>query len=109
MLQSRGSGTIKACGGRCGSIFLGVLCVWRAVPGQKITSADGAVAHVSRLAGAQVSSDGVGADGVFVTQILSTGALVMFCRKERERDSGELWMQSTRGGNSLLVFGLIFF
>lgn len=42
-----------------------------------ITSTDGAVAHVARLAGTQVSSDGVGADGVVVAQILATGALVM--------------------------------
>lgn len=45
--------------------------------GQELTSADGAVAHVARLAGTQVSSDGVGADGVLVTQILASGALVM--------------------------------
>lgn len=42
-----------------------------------ITSTDGAVAHVARLAGTQVSSDGVGADGVLITQILAAGALVM--------------------------------
>lgn len=42
-----------------------------------ITSTDGAVAHVARLAGTQVSSDGVGADGVLIAQILATGALVM--------------------------------
>lgn len=43
----------------------------------RITSTDGAVAHVARLAGAQVSSDGVGADAVLVAQILATGALVV--------------------------------
>lgn len=42
-----------------------------------ITSTDGAVAHVARLAGAQVSSDGVGADGVLIAQILAAGALVV--------------------------------
>lgn len=42
-----------------------------------ITSTDGAVAHVAGLAGAQVSSDGVGADGVLVAQILAAGALVV--------------------------------
>lgn len=42
-----------------------------------ITSTDGAIAHVAWLAGAQVSSDGVGADGVLITQILAAGALVM--------------------------------
>lgn len=42
-----------------------------------ITSTDGAVAHVARLAGTQVSSDGVGADGVLVAQILPAGALVV--------------------------------
>lgn len=45
----------------------GCQCVWRDVPGQEITSADGAVSHVAGLTGAQVSSDGVGADGVLVT------------------------------------------
>lgn len=50
---------------------------WWAVPGQELTSADGAIAHIARLAGTQVSSDGVGADGVLITQILATGALVM--------------------------------
>lgn len=57
------------------------MCVWRDVPGQKITSADGAVAHVAWLAGTQVSSDGVGADGVLITQILAGGALVVLCRE----------------------------
>lgn len=60
------------------------LCVWRAVPGQELTSADGAVSHVARLAGTQVSSDGVGADGVLITQILATGALVMLWGRESE-------------------------
>lgn len=45
--------------------------------GQGLTSADGAVAHVARLAGTQVSSDGVGADGVLITLILAAGAIVM--------------------------------
>lgn len=69
--------TIKGCGGRFGSGVCGCLCVWGDVPEREITSADGAVAHVARLAGAQVSSDGVGADGVLIAQILATGALVM--------------------------------
>lgn len=63
------------------------LCVWRAVPGQELTSADGAIAHVARLAGTQVSSDGVGADGVLITQILPAGALVMLWGRDRERNS----------------------
>lgn len=42
------------------------MCVWRDVPGQEITSADGAVSHVAGLTGAQVSSDGVGADGILI-------------------------------------------
>lgn len=46
-------------------------------PGQELTSADGAVAHVTWLAGTQVSSDGVRADGVLITRILAAGALVM--------------------------------
>lgn len=41
------------------------------------TSTDGAVAHVSGLAGAQVSSDGVGADGGGVARVLPAGALVV--------------------------------
>lgn len=45
--------------------------------GRKLTSADGAVAYIARLAGTQVSSDGVGADGVLITQILAAGTLVM--------------------------------
>lgn len=63
------------------------LCVWRAVPGQELTSADGAVSHVARLAGTQVSSDGVGADGVLITQILAAGTLVMLWGRDGERDS----------------------
>lgn len=55
-----------------------LLSVLRTVEGlAKITSTDGAVAHVARLAGTQVSSDGVGADGVLIAQILAAGALVM--------------------------------
>lgn len=61
------------------------LCVWRAVPGQELTSADGAVSYVAWLTGTQVSSDGVGADGVLITQILATGALVMLWGRDRER------------------------
>lgn len=57
------------------AVFLSVL---RSGPGPGlITSTDGAVAHVAWLAGTQVSSDGVGADGVFVAQIRATGALVV--------------------------------
>lgn len=80
MLQSKGAATIKGWGGRPGLAVHGCLCVWRDVPGQKITSADGAVAHVAWLAGTQVSSDGVGADGVLITQILAGGTLVVLCR-----------------------------
>lgn len=65
----------------------GRLCVWRAVPGQELTSADGAVSHVARLAGTQVSSDGVGADGVLITQILAAGALVVLWEGDGERNS----------------------
>lgn len=55
------------------------------VPGSgRITSTDGAVAHIARLAGTQVSSDGVGADGILVAQILATGALVVLCGGQRE-------------------------
>lgn len=61
------------------------LCVWRAVPGQELTSADGAVSHIARLAGTQVSSDGVGADSVLITQILATGTLVMLWGRNREK------------------------
>ncbi|KAI3377376.1 hypothetical protein L3Q82_008565 [Scortum barcoo] len=46
MLQSRGSATV----GERGGGFVPVVCVWRAVPGKELTSADGAVAHVARLA-----------------------------------------------------------
>lgn len=41
-------------------------------------SADGAVAHISRFAGAEVASHCVGADGFFITA-QSRRALVMFC------------------------------
>lgn len=58
-------------------ICVSFFCARSAVPGQELTSADGAVAHIARLAGTQVSSDGVGADGVLITQILAAGALVM--------------------------------
>ncbi len=58
----------------CGRLCL---CVWGAAPGQELTSADGAVSYVAWLAGTQVSSDGVGADGVLVTQILAAGTLIM--------------------------------
>lgn len=60
-----------------GREFAGVCVSGGDVPEQEITSADGAVAHVARLAGAQVPSDGVGADGVLIAQILATGTLVM--------------------------------
>lgn len=53
------------------------MCIWKAVSRQELTSADGAIAHVARLAGTQVSSDGVGADGVLITQILPAGTLIM--------------------------------
>lgn len=46
----------------------------------KPTSADGAISHVARLAGTAVSLDGVGADGVFVTVVLSAATVVMLCR-----------------------------
>lgn len=62
------------------------LCVWRAVPGQDLTLADGALAHVAWLAGAQVSSDGVGADGIFITHIFATCTLIMFCGGETEEE-----------------------
>lgn len=52
-------------------------CVWKAASGKELTFADGAVSHVARLAGTQVSSDGVGADGVLITQILAAGALIV--------------------------------
>lgn len=41
------------------------------------TSADGPIAHVARLAGTQVSTNGVGADGVLITQALTAGTLIM--------------------------------
>lgn len=69
--------------GRLQSMVAAVSDPW-SVPGLgRITSTDGAVAHVARLAGAQVSSDGVGADGVLVAQILATGALVVLWGGQR--------------------------
>lgn len=60
------------------------VCVWK--KHRWLTSADGAVSHVARLAGTQVSSDGVGADGVLIAQILATGALVVLCMREGEKE-----------------------
>ena len=44
--------------------------------GGRLTSAGGAVAHIAGLAGAQVASDGVGANGVLVAGTLADGTLV---------------------------------
>ena len=46
------------------------------VGGRGLTSAGGAVAYVAGLTGAQVASDGVGANGVLVTGALAAGTLV---------------------------------
>lgn len=52
----------------------------------KPTSADGAISHVARLAGAAVSLDCVGADGIFVTVVLPTATIIMLYRAgEKER------------------------
>lgn len=61
-----------------GKVFCFCVCVSGGIfQVQELTSADGAIAHVARLAGTQMSPDGVGADGVLITQILAAGALVM--------------------------------
>lgn len=53
-------------------------------------SADGAISHIAWLAGTQMSPDGVGADGVLITQILAAGALVMLGARVLVH-SGEAW------------------
>lgn len=50
------------------------------------TSADGPVAHVARLAGAAVSLDSVGADGILIAVVLPAATVVVLClqgKKER--------------------------
>lgn len=83
-LESRGWATAtgwKAGYNRCSLLIPSIL--WSVEGLAMITSTDGAVAHVARLAGTQVSSDGVGADGVLIAQILAAGALVMLWGGQR--------------------------
>lgn len=50
------------------------------------TSTDGPVAHVARFAGAAVSLDGVGADGILITVVLPAATFVVLCLQgEKER------------------------
>lgn len=60
-----------------------VCVIGKLFPAQELTPADGAIAHVAWLAGTQVSSDGVGADGVLIAHILATCTLVVLCGMER--------------------------
>ncbi|TKC35320.1 hypothetical protein EI555_006094, partial [Monodon monoceros] len=46
------------------------------------TSTDGPVAHVARFAGAAVSLDGVGADGILITVVLPAATFVMLCLQD---------------------------
>lgn len=43
----------------------------------RLTSADGPVAHVAGLAGAAVAPDGVGADCILITLVLPTATLIV--------------------------------
>lgn len=52
------------------------------LPGRELTPADGAVSNVAWLAGAQVSSNGVGADCIVVAWVLTTGTLIVLCKRE---------------------------
>lgn len=84
MLQRRGSATTTAWKDGCNQWSWLFLSVPWSVPGLgSITSTDGAIAHVARLAGTQVSFDGVGADGVLIAHILVTGALVVLWGGQR--------------------------
>lgn len=45
-------------------------------------SAAGPIPHVARFAGAAVSLDSVGADGILITVVLPAATFVMFCTRE---------------------------
>jgi len=45
-------------------------------------SADGSIAHVARFAGAAVSLDSVGADGILITVVLPAATFIMLCARE---------------------------
>lgn len=45
-------------------------------------SADGSIPHVAWFAGAAVSPDGVGADGILITIVLPAATLIMLCTRE---------------------------
>lgn len=57
--------------------------------GSKPTSADGPVPHIAWFAGAAVSSDSVGADGILITVVLPTATFIVLCtqREKRKRDT----------------------
>lgn len=56
--------------------------------GSKPTSADGPISHIARFAGAAVSLDSVGADGILVTVVLPAAAFIMLCLQgEKKRDT----------------------